>query len=72
MPSRGVHPIAYVVGASATGVQLAKEIQKSGWQVILSTGEHVRVPRYYRGLDIKWWLDATEPSGVKPIQDQIC
>lgn len=47
-----------VVGASATGVQLAKEIQLSGRQVTLSVGEHVRVPRLYRGRDIKWWMDA--------------
>ena len=50
-----------VVGASATGVQLASEIQKTGRQVTLATGEHVRVPRLYRGRDIKWWMDA---SGV--------
>ena len=48
-----------VVGASATGVQLAQEIQASGRQVTLSVGEHVRVPRLYRGRDIKWWMDAT-------------
>jgi putative flavoprotein involved in K+ transport len=48
-----------VVGASATGVQLAKEIQGSGRQVTLSVGEHVRVPRLYRGRDIKWWMDVT-------------
>ena len=48
-----------VVGASATGIQLAKEIQASGRQVTLSVGEHVRVPRLYRGRDIKWWMDVT-------------
>lgn len=48
-----------VVGASATGVQLAKEIQASGRQVTLAVGEHVRVPRMYRGRDIKWWMDVT-------------
>ncbi|MBT4487719.1 MAG: NAD(P)-binding domain-containing protein [Rhodospirillaceae bacterium] len=48
-----------VVGASATGVQLAREIQASGRQVTLSVGEHVRVPRLYRGRDIKWWMDTT-------------
>jgi len=50
-----------VVGASATGLQLALEIQKSGRQVLLATGEHVRMPRLYRGRDIQWWLLA---SGV--------
>jgi putative flavoprotein involved in K+ transport len=46
-----------VVGASATGIQLADEIQASGRHVVLSTGHHLRVPRRYRGRDIMWWLD---------------
>jgi putative flavoprotein involved in K+ transport len=50
-----------VVGASATGLQLAKEIQRSGRPVLLATGEHVRMPRLYRGRDVQWWLLA---SGV--------
>ena len=50
-----------VVGASATGVQLADEIQRSGRPVTLSVGEHVRLPRTYRGRDVLWWMDA---SGV--------
>jgi len=48
-----------VVGASATGVQLAKEIQASGRQVTLSVGQHIRMPRLYRGRDIMWWMNAT-------------
>lgn len=47
-----------VVGAAATGVQLADEIQRSGRPVTLAVGGHVRVPRVYRGMDIMWWLDA--------------
>ncbi len=47
-----------VVGASATGVQLAAELQRSGRQVTLAVGKHVRMPRRYRGRDIQWWLDA--------------
>ena len=50
-----------VVGASATGVQLAAELRQSGRPVILSVGEHVRLPRTYRGRDVLWWMDA---SGV--------
>jgi putative flavoprotein involved in K+ transport len=50
-----------VVGASATGVQLAAELQRSGRPVTLSVGEHVRLPRTYRGRDVMWWMDA---SGV--------
>ena len=48
-----------VVGASATGLQLADEIHRSGRPVTLSVGEHVRMPRVYRGSDIQWWMDAT-------------
>jgi putative flavoprotein involved in K+ transport len=48
-----------VVGASATGVQLAEEIHASGRPVTLAVGEHVRLPRTYRGRDIFWWMDAT-------------
>ena len=47
-----------VVGASASGVQIADEIQRSGRAVTLSVGEHVRAPRVYRGRDIHWWMDA--------------
>ncbi len=48
-----------VVGASATGVQLAAELQRSGRPVSLSIGEHVRLPRTYRGRDVLWWMDAS-------------
>jgi putative flavoprotein involved in K+ transport len=50
-----------VVGASATGVQLAAELRRSGRPVTLSAGEHVRLPRLYRGRDVLWWMDR---SGV--------
>jgi putative flavoprotein involved in K+ transport len=57
LPDGGV----LVVGASATGVQLAAELARSGRPVTLSVGEHVRLPRTYRGRDVLWWMDA---SGV--------
>jgi putative flavoprotein involved in K+ transport len=47
-----------VVGASASGIQLADEIQRSGRPVTLAVGEHIRAPRTYRGKDIQWWMDA--------------
>lgn len=53
LPEGGV----LVVGASSSGVQLARELQRSGRQVILSAGRHFRVPRRYRGRDIHYWLD---------------
>lgn len=46
-----------VVGASATGIQLAEEIQRSGRPVTLCVGEHVRLPRTYRGKDVLWWME---------------
>lgn len=48
-----------VVGASATGLQLAEEIHNSGRPVTLSVGEHVRMPRTYRGHDVQFWMDAS-------------
>jgi putative flavoprotein involved in K+ transport len=47
-----------VVGASASGIQIAEELQRSGRAVTLAVGEHVRMPRTYRGRDILWWMDA--------------
>ncbi len=47
-----------VVGASASGAQLADEIARAGRDVTLAAGEHVRMPRSYRGRDIFWWMDA--------------
>ncbi len=50
---------ALVVGASATGVQIADEVHRSGRPVVLAVGEHVRMPRTYRGKDVLWWMDRT-------------
>ncbi|HZD53375.1 MAG TPA: NAD(P)-binding domain-containing protein [Woeseiaceae bacterium] len=47
-----------VVGGSATGVQLADEIRRAGFEVTIAAGEHVRMPRTYRGRDIQWWMKA--------------
>ena len=52
MPAGGV----LVVGASATGVQLAHELSAAGRSVTLAVGRHRRLPRIYRGRDIFWWL----------------
>ena len=55
LPDGGV----LVVGGSASGVQIAEELQRSGRPVTLAVGEHVRMPRTYRGRDILWWMDAS-------------
>lgn len=61
LPDGGV----MIVGASATGVQLAREIQASGRRVVLSLGEHIRMPRIYRGRDITWWMDVIGAMDVR-------
>lgn len=53
LPDGGV----LVVGAAATGVQLAEEIHASGRCVTLAVGEHTRLPRRYRGRDIYAWME---------------
>lgn len=53
LPEGGV----LVVGASASGVQLAREIQLSGRSATLAVGWHTRLPRTYRGRDVEGWLD---------------
>jgi putative flavoprotein involved in K+ transport len=45
-----------VVGASASGVQIAEELLRDGRSVTVAVGEHIRLPRSYRGRDIYWWL----------------
>jgi putative flavoprotein involved in K+ transport len=67
---RSVTPLSYrspeqfgggrvlVVGASASGAQIADELARTGHRVTIATGECVRMPRIYRGKDIFWWMDA--------------
>jgi putative flavoprotein involved in K+ transport len=47
-----------VIGASASGIQIADELLRHGRAVSIAVGEHVRVPRRYRGADILWWMEA--------------
>ena len=61
LPDGGV----MIIGASASGIQLAREIRSSGRRVVLSVGEHVRMPRMYRGRDIQWWMDVTGAMDVR-------
>jgi len=60
-----------VVGASATGLQLAAEVARSGRPVTLAVGEHVRMPRLYRGRDIQWWMLASGvlDQGIGEVDD---
>jgi putative flavoprotein involved in K+ transport len=45
-----------VVGAGASGAQIADELLRAGRDVYLSVGPHNRPPRRYRGRDFVWWL----------------
>ncbi|MBT6609057.1 MAG: NAD(P)-binding domain-containing protein [Rhodospirillaceae bacterium] len=45
-----------VVGAGASGTQIAAELLGAGKRVTLSVGPHNRPPRRYRGIDFVWWL----------------
>lgn len=63
-----------VVGAGASGCQIAEELMRASRTVFLSVGPHRRVPRRYRGRDIIWWITelgmddaiADEESARKP------
>src|SRR5262245_5461640 len=61
LPDGGV----MVVGASASGIQLAREIRAAGRRVVLCVGEHVRMPRSYRGRDIQWWMDVIGAMDIR-------
>lgn len=50
-----------VVGASASGAQIADELARAGRDVTIAVGAHTRVPRRYRGRDTFSWL---ESSGI--------
>ena len=45
-----------VVGAGASGCQIAEELLREGRPVFLAVGPHRRIPRRFRGKDIIWWI----------------
>ena len=45
-----------VIGAGASGAQIAEELLRAGRRVLLSVGRHSRLPRRYRGRDLFRWL----------------
>jgi len=46
-----------VVGAGASGIQIADELLSAGRRVFLSVSRHRRIPRRFRGKDVYWWLE---------------
>ena len=53
LPEGGV----LVVGASASGVQIARQLRLAGRDVTVAVGAHTRLPRSYRGGDIMFWME---------------
>ncbi|MBB5220654.1 putative flavoprotein involved in K+ transport [Amaricoccus macauensis] len=62
-----------VVGAGASGAQIAEELLEAGRRVFIAIGPHDRPPRRYRGRDNVWWLgvlnkwDLEGPSSNKHV-----
>jgi putative flavoprotein involved in K+ transport len=48
-----------VVGAGASGAQIAEELHRARRRIFLSVGETSRLPRRYRGRDLIWWFEQT-------------
>ncbi|WP_416262261.1 flavin-containing monooxygenase [Gibbsiella quercinecans] len=70
LPAGGV----LVVGAGASGTQIAEELRHSGRDVYLSVGEHYRPPRSYRDRDYCWWLGALglwDEVKIKPKKEHV-
>jgi putative flavoprotein involved in K+ transport len=59
-----------VVGASASGAQIAAELAAAGRSVTIAAGRHRRLPRSYRGRDIMWWLDRLGTLDRLPSSEQ--
>ncbi|MFO1026113.1 MAG: NAD(P)-binding domain-containing protein [Acetobacteraceae bacterium] len=63
LPQGGV----LIIGASASGIQLAEEIHLTGRPVTIAVSRHTRLPRRYRGRDIMWWLDRYNILDAEPM-----
>jgi putative flavoprotein involved in K+ transport len=46
-----------VVGAGASGLQIASELRRAGRDVFLAVGRHARAVRRYRGRDFWYWVE---------------
>lgn len=57
-----------VVGAGASGAQIAEDLLRTGRRVYLSIGTHRRLPRRYRGRDVIWWLAEMRLDQITPEQ----
>jgi putative flavoprotein involved in K+ transport len=57
-----------VIGAGASGAQIADELRRAGRRVFLAVGEHTRMPRRYRGRDLTWWFETLRVFDMLPEQ----
>jgi putative flavoprotein involved in K+ transport len=63
-----------VVGAGASGAQIADDLLRAGRRVFISVGPHNRPPRRYRGRDFVWWLGVLgqwDATAVSPGTEHI-
>jgi putative flavoprotein involved in K+ transport len=75
-PSKLPEGAVLVVGAGASGAQIAEELMRAGRKVYLSVGKHRRAPRRYRGHDHVWWwidsgIDRTPPERRNPDKSPL-
>ena len=54
-----------VVGGAQSGIQIAEDLLHAGKEVYLSTSKVGRIPRWYRGRDIFYWILETKFYDIK-------
>jgi putative flavoprotein involved in K+ transport len=54
-----------VVGGAQSGIQIAEDLLHAGRKVFLSTSCVARIPRWYRGKDIFYWVMDTKFYDIK-------
>jgi putative flavoprotein involved in K+ transport len=54
-----------VVGGAQSGIQIAEDLLHAGKKVYLSTSKVGRIPRWYRGKDIFYWIMETKFYDIK-------
>jgi putative flavoprotein involved in K+ transport len=54
-----------VVGGAQSGCQIAEDLLHAGRKVYLSTSMVGRIPRWYRGRDIFYWVTETKFYDIK-------
>ena len=54
-----------VVGGAQSGIQITEDLLHAGRKVYLSTSKVARIPRWYRGRDIFYWIMDTKFYDIK-------